>query len=402
MSTRRVLFISRCPAWPLTLGDRLIVYHLARELQARGTAIDLLAHYPHASELAVEQGYLAHYERFFASVSLIPEPARPARSLLWRALAHGQRFPRQAAGAWSSAMWAAIRAQLTRQTYDAIHLFGGVQVYEYFHALAGQPAVITPYESYTLYLQRAFSASHRPADWLRGQIARHYERFMFAPYDAVVVLAEADRALLQRLNPRLPLTVIPNGVVLPAAPTAVRSPATLIFVGNYEYAPNVEAAHLLAEIILPEVSKRCAAARLILVGQAPPHSIRALAGPHVTVTGYVPDITPYLQEAAVFVSPLRVGAGLKNKILEALAHGLPVVATPVSVDGIAVQHEHSALVGDVHELATLTTRLLADEALQTRLSDSGRALVEQRYSWGAVAEAYLRLYAAPGRRAPHR
>ncbi len=402
MSAQRVLFISRCPAWPLTLGDRLIVYHLARELQARGAAIDLLAHFAPGSDIAAEQAQLAHYAHFFASVSLIPEPVRPALSLLRRALAGSSGFPRQASEAWSSEMWAAIRARLESQAYDAVHLFGGVQVYEYFHALAGQPAVITPYESYSLYLERAFRASHRPSDWLRGQIARRYERFMFAPYDAVVVLAEADKALLERLNPRLPLVVIPNGVVLPAKPATIRASHTLIFVGNYEYAPNVEAARLLAKVILPEVRKQHANARLVLVGKAPPDAVQALANDHVSVTGYVRDIAPYLQEAAVFVSPLRVGAGLKNKVLEALAHGLPVVATPVSVDGIAVQHEHSALIGDVHELPALTARLLADAALQSRLAANGRALVAQHYSWGAVAESYLRLYAALRQRAPRR
>jgi polysaccharide biosynthesis protein PslH len=135
-------------------------------------------------------------------------------------------------------------------------------------------------------------------------------------------------------------------------------------------------------------------ARLWLVGNAPTPAMQALASDTVIVTGRVPDVRPYLAQATVFVSPLRLGAGIKNKVLEALALGCPLAATPLSVDGIAVRHEHDALVFPMGELPAAVVRLLRDPDLQHRLSAAGRQLIVGRYSWAQVAEAYLQLYAA--------
>jgi glycosyltransferase involved in cell wall biosynthesis len=101
----------------------------------------------------------------------------------------------------------------------------------------------------------------------------------------------------------------------------------------------------------------------------------------------------YLARAAVFVSPLRLGAGIKNKVLEALAMRCPVVATPVSVDGIAVLHDDEVLIAEGDDpLVEAALNVLTDPALGARLGASGRALIEARYSWGQVAERYEAVY----------
>lgn len=392
----RILFIARCPPYPLHLGDRLILFHLARELAARGHHLDLLA-FADRPEDAGTDWSATPARPFFGHFETIPAPRRGPLSLLRRALLPGARWPSAAAAAWSPAMWRAIAAQVSGRPYDAIHLFGGVQVYEYWRALGGRPALITPYESYSLYLRRALAAARGPA-WasirLRAALARRYESWMFNPYKRVAVVSERDRDELRALNPALPLAVIPNGVDLAAfsAPAAEREPA-LLFVGNYEYPPNVDAARTLATAILPAVQSRVPAARLWLVGHAPPPALQALAGDAVQVTGRVPDVRPYLARAGVFVSPLRLGAGIKNKVLEALAMGCPVVATPISADGIALTHEHDALIADGPALAEAAARVLADPALAQRLAANGRALVERRYTWTHVADQYEELYA---------
>ena len=120
--------------------------------------------------------------------------------------------------------------------------------------------------------------------------------------------------------------------------------------------------------------------------------MRALSSDQIKVTGHVPDVKPYLEQASVFVCPLRVGAGLKNKILEALAMGIPVVATPLSVDGIAVRNGESAIVTAVDDIGQKTIELLNDSDLRERLSRNGRALIEARYSWEKTASSYEALY----------
>ena len=115
-------------------------------------------------------------------------------------------------------MWRAIEAHIAENDYDAVHLFGGVQVYEFLHALDGLPTVITPYESYSLYtrrlLERAAGWQARLTQWGTHQAARNFERWMFSPYAAVTVVSEPDRDELQALNPDLDVRVIPNGVDL--------------------------------------------------------------------------------------------------------------------------------------------------------------------------------------------
>lgn len=389
-----VLLISRCPPYPLHLGDRLIVYHLARELAAFGHTIDLLAFADRPDDWVQQP----HYEQFFRHVELLPEPERAPMDYLQRQLLPARRFPRAASGAWSPAMWQAIEARLATERYDLAHLFGGVHVYEYARALGERPAIITPYESYSLYLRRALAAANGPANRLKTfaqwRLAQAFERWMFAPYRRAVVVTEQDRAELKRLNSSLPVEVIPNGVDLAEFQPGEgeRLERTLLFTGNYEYAPNVDAALRLATDILPRVQAQFPDTRLWLVGNAPPPELRALAGSHVEVTGRVPDVRPWLAQATAFVSPLRLGAGIKNKVLEALAMGCPVVATPLSVDGIAVEDGCHALVAGDDRLAPAVIRLLQNRDLRYTLSRQGRLLIETRYSWARVARAYERLY----------
>ena len=219
---------------------------------------------------------------------------------------------------------------------------------------------------------------------------------MFAPYRRVIVVSERDRDELRALNPALPLDVIPNGIDLDyfGLVATPREPNTLLFTGNYEYTPNVDAALRLARDIFPRIRAAVPTAQLWLVGNAPPPELQALASDAITVTGHVPDMRAYLQRAAAFVSPLRLGAGIKNKVLEALALCAPVVATALSVDGIAVRDGENVLIAETdNQIAAAALRLLADPALGVALGQKGRQLIETRYSWEQVAERYEALYA---------
>jgi glycosyltransferase involved in cell wall biosynthesis len=390
---KTILLISRCPPYPIHLGDRLIIWHLARELSRRGCTIDLLAF----ANRPEDHAEVDHYRTFFRHIILLDEPRRGyLRRLMWP----GARFPKAADAAWSPQMWRAVEAHIVQYGYDAAHLFGGVQVYEFRHALGNLPAVITPYESYSLYLRRLIASGsgvvRRALTRVQLGIARRYESWMFTPYARTVVVSEADRDELLDINPALNIAVIPNGIDLDyfQLQPVERDPAALLFVGNYEYAPNVDAALWLARGILPQVQKQIPGVKLWLVGNAPTPEMQALASESIQVTGRVPDVRPYLARATAFVCPLRLGAGIKNKVLEALAMGCPLVATPLSVDGIAVQHEHDALIAEDAAIAEETMRLLRDTNLQRTLSHNGRKLIEAQYSWSRVSDLYEQVYEA--------
>src|SRR5690606_6126254 len=172
---KTILLISRCPPYPIHLGDRLIIWHLARELTRRDYTIDLLAF----ANRPEDHGEIDHYRPYFRHITLIDEPRR---GYLRRLMLPGARFPRTAQPAWSPAMWQAIAQHVRQYRYDVAHLFGGVQVYEFRHALAGLPALIVPYESYSLYLKRALETRSAAAALmlrLQRMIARQYEAWMF-------------------------------------------------------------------------------------------------------------------------------------------------------------------------------------------------------------------------------
>src|SRR5258708_2647759 len=148
-----MLIISRCPPYPLYLGDRLILYHLAEQFAARGIPLDLVAFYNQPTD----PDDVSHYAHFFRSIKLIREPARSQSSYLFRLLVPARFFPQRDVQAWSRAMWHAISEALPHNVNDPVMLFGGVQVYEYRALLRGLRTVIVPYESYSLYLDRFLS-----------------------------------------------------------------------------------------------------------------------------------------------------------------------------------------------------------------------------------------------------
>ena len=387
---KTILLISRCPPFPLHFGDRLIIWHLARELSGRGYTIDLLAFYDRADD----PDQIGEYRDFFRHIELIPEARRGGAAYLRRLSDPSLRFANSANMSFSPRFWQAISDRLQRVDYDVVHCFGSVSVYEYYPLFADKPCLITPYESYALYLQSAAGQGQLGAR-LRLPIVRRFERWMYTPYDRTVVIAEKDRQVLLSLQPKLAVDVIPNGIELERFPWQGegRERQTLLFVGNFEYPPNQDAARLLVDGVLPQIWRELPEAKLRLVGNNPPDWLKERADARIEVTGRVPEVQPYLAKATAFVCPLRIGAGLKNKLLEALARGIPVVATALSLDGINVTDGESAIIAELDEMADATMKLLSDEGLRRRLSQRGRQLVESDYTWQRTASRYEQLYA---------
>jgi hypothetical protein len=178
-------------------------------------------------------------------------------------------------------------------------------------------------------------------------------------------------------------------------------PVDMAYVGHYPHYPNEDAALWLCRKVLPRVRARAPGASVCLIGSAPTEPVLRLAGPGVSVTGTVPDIRPHLDRAKVFVAPVRLGFGIKGKVLEAFARGLPVVATTTVARGIPeFRPGQELLVGDTPAaFAREVLRLLADPGLRRRLAASAREKVCRHYDWKGSCDKLLGLYraAAAGR-----
>lgn len=390
-----LLLISRCPPFPLYRGDRLIPHYLVRELWTRRYRIDLVAFYQNPTDLAD----IPLYERYFREIKLIPEPRRSLMSYRHRVRNPEARFPTRADDSWSPEMWHAIRDMMHHHAYDVVHLFGGVQVYEYLHLVRSLPNLIAPYESYSLWLERDLEqAARRLQRWqkqIAHRLASNFESWMYEGYDRVVVLTDRDARALKALNPHSPVIEIPNGVDLDYfSPTGYepREP-TLMFIGNYDYAPNLDAALRLVRDIFPQVKAKVPQAHLFIVGGNAPPELQAYASDSIEITGRVPDTRPYFEYSLIFVSPLRLGAGIKNKVLEAMAMTTPVVATPLSCDGIPVKHGTHILLGDSDEqLIKNIFILFKNPQLRHQIAANALHLIEEGFTWQRVADLYEDLY----------
>lgn len=236
--------------------------------------------------------------------------------------------------------------------------------------------------------ERAFASSLflRPLLRLEGRLLYHYERKLLTLFAKAFVVSKRDWAHLGR-HPKL--KVIPNGVDLHHLNYAWQPapPETVLFLGRMDYPPNVDAALFFAREVFPRIRNRKPSARFSIVGANPHPKVRALAREKgIEVTGFVPDIRPHLARAAVFVAPLRWASGMQNKVLEAMAVGVPVVTTSKVLAGFEGMEsgKHLIVADTPEELAEAVLSLFNDPQGALRLSREARALVESYYNWDRI------------------
>jgi glycosyltransferase involved in cell wall biosynthesis len=230
---------------------------------------------------------------------------------------------------------------------------------------------------------------------------RRYERATRHRFDANVVFAELDIAAVAATTPDARVLRIPLAFDIPEEPLDAlgQSPPTVLFVGGFGHSPNVDAACWLAESIFPRVRRRIPEARLELVGDRPGEEVRRLAGGAIAVHGSVPDVTPYLDRAAVVVTPIRLGGSMRGKVLEALGAGKALVATSRAVEGLEAEPgEHFVLADTEDEVVEAVCELLADAAKRRDLARRAREWACVNLTWDRPIAEFERLYASVTRR----
>lgn len=250
---------------------------------------------------------------------------------------------------------------------------------------------------------------------------QRYEGWLVHQFDHVLVTSQTDKAALVKLAMQSnlkhlssdddelcrhleeKLSVLPNGVDLDYfAPNGACPESTrIVFTGKMSYHANVTAALHLVQVVMPQVWAKRPEAEVWIVGKDPVHAVRALASEgapghlqgRVVVTGSVPDIRPYLHQAAVAVAPIVYGAGIQNKVLEAMACATPVVVSRQAASALETLDGHDLLVADdASDMAAAIVSLLNNPQRRVELSRNGRTYVEQKHSWGLASTRLERLY----------
>ncbi len=238
---------------------------------------------------------------------------------------------------------------------------------------------------------------------LEARRLRRAEARLCARFDGMLAVSEPDYAFLKLAANEVGVELPPTAII-PIAIDALgeapiqrhETPDTILSMATMFWPPNVDGVLWFAREVFPIVQRAVPHARVALVGARPPAAVRQLAAnPAIDVPGYVADPRPYLERTAALIVPVHAGGGMRVKILEALARGLPIVSTTIGYEGIDLTPGEHLLVGDTPTaFAEALIRLLHDPALGRQLAAQGRRVAEQRYDWRVVCPAIDALYAA--------
>jgi sugar transferase (PEP-CTERM/EpsH1 system associated) len=383
----RILWLKSDLLLPLDKGGRLRTWHLMRHL----------AHRHEVTYLSFAEGIADGMHEVARRVETVPRTDPPKGSLRFYADAalHVVDPLPYAVGKYRSRRFARRLSQLlAEERYDLIvcdFLFPSVNL----PIRLPCPAVIFTH-NVEAEIWRRHAETRSGVARLLYRMQHHrmlrYERRALARFDGVLAVSDADRQTFSRLYPdaiRRDVHVVSTGVDTEFfAPGPGHSDGRgMAFTGSMDWLPNEDAVIYFCREILPRIRMDEPEATLAIVGRAPTPAVRRLAADHaVTVTGAVDDVRPYVQEAAVYVVPLRIGGGTRLKIFEAMAMGKAVVSTTVGAEGLPVENgAHLLLADEPHVFARSVVRLFRDDERRRALEAAARQLVVERYDWSAVA-----------------
>jgi glycosyltransferase involved in cell wall biosynthesis len=397
----RVLVLSAQFPYPATWGFATRVHELAKQLTA-SYDVTLLSY---AS--VVDRDHVEDLQQELDVVVVPHEPASWTAKRAAQLASVASTRPFQSRIVHSAAMQQAIDELCATRDYGFVQLESSVLCS--FRIPHGPRVVLDEHNlEYELFRRMGDgerSAPRRAFSELEHLRMRRFERRAWSRVDACAVTSEREARIVRAHVPATPVAVVPNGADLEQFapdPDVTVEPYTVVFNGNLEYRPNLDAAWFLVDEVWPRVTARFPAAQLTIVGAGRPSDIRNLQRDGLTVTGRVAAVQPYLARAAIVAVPIRMAGGTRLKVVEALALGKPIVSTTIGFEGIDAVPGTHLVVGDTAEsFASHLNRLFFDRASAEQLGRHGRELVEREYSWDHAGARLRDLYGAITMPRPH-
>lgn len=400
MNRKKILWISHLIPYPPKGGVMMRSYHLLREL-ARHHDVSLFAinqkrlfasFFPDRdaglAEVAADIGAFAKI------VDVVDEPAgSSAAARAWLALRSLVGLPYTVRCLWSREIDRRLRQCIAAESFDVLH-FDTIGLAAYWHADYRIPAVLDHHNVESHMMLRRAQVEKSPAKkvyfYQEGKRLEAYERKMLPNFKHHFVCSSDDANRLATLDSSLNISVVPNGIALeeslpPRAPDPEQP--KLLFIGGLSWYPNHDAVMFLLDEIWPKIIAKAPNARLDIIGRAPSANLQRLAAASrgVHLHGFVDDIRPFYEQASLYICPIRDGGGTKLKVLDALAHRVPLVAHEIACEGIeAVHGVHVLKATGVEELAAQVEAVLKAPVDAQAMADAGYALVEARYEYQAI------------------
>ena len=275
--------------------------------------------------------------------------------------------------------------------YDIVYASEPVAFYAWRFST---PKVMHAFDCRSAEFYREYLRARRSMDklyWFCTYLAtRTAEKKLLAAFDASIVVSDKEYHAMKMLCPEARCITVPNGVDIDFfEPLAIREEwPSLVFVGYMSSHPNVDAITYFHSQVYDTLKQRFPNLKVFVVGQNPPPAVRALAkDPSICVTGFVEDVRPYVARASVVIAPFVSGMGIKNKVLEAMAMGKPVVTTSIGVRGINATHgDHLCIADSPLKFADHVEALLLDKPKRRRIGHQAREFVMKHHSWAGVTD----------------
>jgi len=357
-------------------------------------------------EDAGDKQYRPELEKIFEKAVLVHLPRRQAGMNVLGGVV--SKLPFQVSYFKSKEMQRQLNALLQKERYDAIHV-QHLRMAPYLEQRSDLPRILDLPDAFSLYWQRRKAVKKNPLkksaeSWEASRVFR-YEQQVIKRFDRTLCCSAEDLKYLQEKHGANNLSLLPNGVDLSTFHPKNHDYShnhTLLFTGNMDYAPNVDAVLYFCKDVLPLIRKKHPDVKFIIAGQRPVAAVKALAAEvsGVQVTGFVEDLTEMYNTASVVVAPLRFGAGTQNKVLEAMAMGIPVVCSHIGFGGLGIENGEGAIMRtDAKGFAAAVISLLDSESARRSLGEKATAVIRARFGWDAIAdtlEGYLLEVAAKG------
>jgi polysaccharide biosynthesis protein PslH len=376
-----ILFLCHHFPYPPDHGARIRAFHFIRHLsQTNSVTVATLAHTQ--QELIQGQGLKEYCHRVIGEV--IPTRVRWGRAL--EALCSST--PSSVAYFRSVSLQRRIDDLLASENFDVIMVFCAFMA-QYVLAWQGGYRILdygdidsAKWRDYSRYKTVPVSWAYA---WEAAKL-RNYERRIARHFHHCSVISRGELEEFQRFEVDVRCTIVPNGVDTDYFSYSAgnrNGASTIVFLGRMDYFPNVDGVQYFVREVFPLVRQKLPAVELRIIGSNPAKSVRDLAKiPNVSITGYVQDVRSYLRGAAVSIAPLRIARGMQNKILEALAMGIPTVATPEAAKGVeCVPGKHLLVADCAKAFAEEVIRVIEDSSLRKNLAEAGRLQIEQVYGW---------------------